>query len=108
MQPTDPRNAHTKWEQSGQSENKAPKYPGRSDKAEATFGLAYLDQLVNERETAAFLDVTDRALQNWRLRGGGPPFVRISSRAVRYRRRDVIEWVNDRIVRSTSEERNGG
>jgi predicted DNA-binding transcriptional regulator AlpA len=63
----------------------------------------YLDRLLTEIEAADFLGYTIRALQNWRLRGGGPPFIRISGRSVRYRRRDLIAWIESRSVRSTSE-----
>lgn len=64
---------------------------------------AYLDSLVNENEAAAFLGYTTRALQNWRVRGGGPRFVKVSARSVRYRRRDLILWAEARLVSSTSE-----
>ena len=62
----------------------------------------YLNELVTEREAAQFLGFTVRALQNWRVRGGGPRFVRISCRAVRYRRRDLIEWSEAHLVENTS------
>jgi predicted DNA-binding transcriptional regulator AlpA len=62
----------------------------------------HLNSLIAEREAAQFLGFTVRALQNWRLRGGGPRFVKISSRAVRYRRRDLVEWAEDRLVANTS------
>ena len=62
-----------------------------------------LDALIPEDQAAEFLGFTARALQNWRIRGGGPRFVRISSRAVRYRRRDLIEWTEQHLVSSTSE-----
>jgi len=45
-----------------------------------------------------------RTLESWRLKGGGPPFVRISRRSVRYRRSDLEQWIEDRVVTSTSEE----
>ncbi|SDE64751.1 helix-turn-helix domain-containing protein [Rhodospira trueperi] len=64
----------------------------------------YLDSLINENEAAAFLGYSVRALQNWRVRGGGPAFVKVSSRSVRYRRRDLIAWTEARLRRSTSEE----
>jgi hypothetical protein len=38
------------------------------------------DSLLSEKQSATFLGVTPRALQVWRQRGGGPAFVRISSR----------------------------
>lgn len=45
-----------------------------------------ISELVNEREAASILCYSVRALQNWRHRGGGPRFVKVSSRSVRYRR----------------------
>jgi predicted DNA-binding transcriptional regulator AlpA len=62
----------------------------------------HLDRLIPEPQAADFLGYSVRALQNWRLRGGGPVFVRVSGRSVRYRRRDLIEWANSRLAISTS------
>ena len=61
------------------------------------------DALMNEREAASILCYSVRALQNWRHRGGGPKFVKVSSRSVRYRRCDLTQWVEDRIVANTSQ-----
>jgi len=63
----------------------------------------YLNRLINEREAAAFLGYSVRALQNWRFRGGGPDFVKVSRRSVRYRRRDLIAWADRLTVSSTAE-----
>ena len=63
----------------------------------------YLDQLLNEHDAARMLGFTIRALQNWRVRGGGPQFVKISKRSVRYRRRDLLTWVNKHIKVNTSQ-----
>lgn len=60
------------------------------------------DALVRESEAAAFLGFTPRALQLWRQTGGGPRFVRVSSRAIRYRRRDLVAWAEARLTHSTS------
>lgn len=62
----------------------------------------YLDCLINEMQAAKFLGYTVRALQNWRVRGGGPPFVKVSARSIRYRRRDLIAWAEERLQLSTS------
>ena len=62
----------------------------------------YLDSLIAEEEAAQFLGYSSRALQNWRVRGGGPNFVRVSLRSIRYRRRDLIAWSNSKLVCSTS------
>lgn len=61
------------------------------------------DALLDEVQAGAFLGLTPRALQAMRQRGGGPLFVRISSRCIRYRRRDLIAWTESRLARSTSD-----
>lgn len=65
-------------------------------------GADHLDRLIGESEAADFLGYTARALQNWRVRGGGPQFVRVSSRSIRYRRRDLIAWADSLLISSTS------
>lgn len=62
----------------------------------------YAERLINEQEAASFLGFSVRALQNWRLRGGGPEYVRVSRRSVRYRRRDLIGWADARLEAHTS------
>lgn len=59
--------------------------------------------LVDEREAASILCYSVRALQNWRHRGGGPDFVKVSSRSVRYRRTDLEKWIAGRTVSNTSQ-----
>ena len=61
------------------------------------------DALLTEQQASALLGVTARALQKWRSNGSGPSFVRISSRCIRYRRRDLVDWAVERIKCSTSE-----
>ena len=63
----------------------------------------YLEALINESEAAEFLRFAPRTLQNWRVRGGGPKFVRHRARTVRYRRKDLIAWLEERLVCNTSE-----
>lgn len=63
----------------------------------------YLDELINEDQAAKALAVTKRALRNWRVRGGGPKYVKVSSRCVRYRRGDLIDWTEARIREHTSD-----
>lgn len=54
-----------------------------------------LECLLDERETAAFLKISVRTLQDWRLSQAGPPFIRVG-RNVRYRRSDIMGWIEDR------------
>lgn len=60
-------------------------------------------RLLNEQDAARYLNLTPRTLQNWRHVGGGPPFIRISARAVRYDPRDLDSWLQVRKVNSTSQ-----
>jgi predicted DNA-binding transcriptional regulator AlpA len=59
--------------------------------------------LLDEAAAAAWMGLQPRTLQVWRVRGGGPAFVRISARCVRYRRADLDEWARSRLRNSTSE-----
>ena len=61
------------------------------------------EALLTEKGAADFLDLTTRCLQAWRCRGGGPRFVKISSRCIRYRRSDLLDWVQERLRSDTSE-----
>lgn len=63
----------------------------------------YWYELIDEKAMAAFLDVTDRSLQKWRQTGGGPKFVRISARCVKYRRIDGRAYAEDLLRSSTSD-----
>ncbi len=57
-----------------------------------------------EAEASHLAGPSVRTLQALRLRGGGPVFFYAGSRrAVRYRRRDVLDWIEQRIRRSTSD-----
>ena len=61
--------------------------------------------LLTPHQAAKHLGLSPRWLELKRYRGGGPPFVRISARCVRYRREDLKAWVEGRIRVSTSDVR---
>jgi predicted DNA-binding transcriptional regulator AlpA len=61
------------------------------------------EQLLNETQAADILCYSVRALQNWRHRGGGPRFVKVSARSVRYRYSDLVAWIELRTVSNTSQ-----
>lgn len=60
--------------------------------------------LITELEAARLLGFTPRFLQQRRYRGDGPPFVRISARAIRYRVADLEQWAAERVRDSTSDD----
>jgi hypothetical protein len=59
--------------------------------------------LLTEREAAEAIGLTPRFLTERRRLGGGPPFVRISARCIRYRPEDIQHWARERIRTSTSD-----
>jgi predicted DNA-binding transcriptional regulator AlpA len=59
--------------------------------------------LLTECQASKYLGYTPRTLQAWRMSGKGPRFVRVSERSIRYRKQDILDWVESRIVSSTSE-----
>ena len=63
----------------------------------------YLDRLIDEKQAADYLCYTVRALQNWRVRGGGPQFIKVSSRSIRYSRRYLREWIESRKISNTAQ-----
>jgi hypothetical protein len=73
--------------------------------ASSTASLPRTLVLLNERRAAATLGVEPRTMQEWRCKGGGPPFIRVSSRCVRYRLSDLEQWVAERRATSTADNR---
>jgi predicted DNA-binding transcriptional regulator AlpA len=56
------------------------------------------NQLLSQRQVAVRLGVSARTIEGWRARGVGPPFLRLSARAVRYRSSDLEQWLDQRRV----------
>lgn len=61
-------------------------------------------RLLTTEEAATFLALSPRALENWRLQGNsGLAFVKLGGRCVRYRLKDLQEFVAAGLRRSTSD-----
>ena len=58
------------------------------------------DALLKEDDAARLLSLSVRTLQSWRIRMAGPPFFQVG-RAVRYRRRDLIAWIDANTIGAT-------
>lgn len=63
------------------------------------------NRIVRTREAAVLTGLAESTLEKARLRGDGPPFVRLTKRAIGYRVADLIAWVESRTASSTSEPR---
>ena len=63
----------------------------------------HFNPLLTEKDVGHLLNLTPSCLQAWRLKGDGPPFIRISGRCIRYRHTDVEAWIEDNLCSSTSD-----
>ena len=63
----------------------------------------YWFSLINEEPAAEFVGLKVRTMQGYRYRGGGPKFIRISARCVKYRRIDLRRWAEAHLRSSTSD-----
>jgi predicted DNA-binding transcriptional regulator AlpA len=66
-------------------------------------GEDYWHALVDEKAAAEFLGLSPRTIQDFRQRGGGPRYIAISARCLRYRRIDLRAWADSRIRKSTAD-----
>ena len=62
-----------------------------------------IERLLTPEQAAKILRVKPRTLQAWRYRGGGPRFIKLGRRSVRYRRSDLKQYILDSLRRSTSD-----
>jgi len=63
----------------------------------------FTEVYLTEKQAAAKLNLSPKGLQAWRLRGGGPDYIRISCRCIRYAESTLDNWMQARRVSSTSE-----
>ena len=66
-------------------------------------GTAKSSPFLIQPEAAAYLRVSERTLERWRVEGGGPLFRRFGRRIV-YARGDLEEWAEARCIQNTSED----
>lgn len=61
------------------------------------------NQLMKTEEAGRYLGLSSSLLNKLRLTGGGPQFVRLAGRAIRYRRADLDAWIDASVAASTSQ-----
>ena len=61
------------------------------------------DEILTEDQAAQFTKFSAKALSKWRCVGRGPKFIKISSRAIRYRKSDLTDWLSALTVSSTTQ-----
>lgn len=57
-------------------------------------------------EAAEYLEVTRQTLDRMRYHGDGPALLKITARAIRYRKTDIDRWLEERVYRGGDEYRN--
>lgn len=57
-------------------------------------------KLHTEKQESDRLGISTRTLQSWRIKGGGPPFLKIGA-AVRYNPDQVDAWLSSRVRTNT-------
>ena len=65
--------------------------------------MEFNDVLLEPNEAAAFLKVSLSWLAKARMRGDGPPYIRIG-RSIRYTEAALMQWMKSRQRMSTSEQ----
>ncbi len=59
--------------------------------------------LLTPKEAAAFLQVSEKLLEKWRVKGSGPKFRRLGHRTVRYLQSDLTDWPGMGSPKTTQE-----
>lgn len=62
------------------------------------------DDLVDPKEASLRMKLSVSTLAKMRCKGDGPPYIKLGSRSVYYKVRDVDAYLSDRQFQSTSEE----
>lgn len=58
--------------------------------------------LLFTRDAARMLHLSERTMEDWRLKGRGPRYVRVG-RSVRYRLADILTYIERRTFQNTGE-----
>jgi hypothetical protein len=60
-------------------------------------------KLLNTKETAEMLNVSEAFLERDRWAGARIPFIKVGARAIRYRMQDLERYIEAQLTYSTSE-----
>lgn len=56
------------------------------------------DKLIKSSEAAELLGLHEQSIRRWRMEGKGPGFIKLDSGGVRYRLRDVLDYLEKHQV----------
>ena len=63
----------------------------------------YWYELIDTDDAAKFVGLVSGTLANLRMSGGGPKYIQLSARCIRYTRADLRDWAEARKRTSTSD-----
>ncbi len=102
MQATERRAAWSRGAIDGPASN-GEYNPSKNERAEPLESrLNHHERLLTPREAANLLRVSNSWLAKARMRGDGPPYVKIG-RSIRYPESALLQWMKSRMRLSTSE-----
>lgn len=81
-----------------------PRYEQRADAPAGRIIPQDPESLLFQSEAAYLAGLSPRTLEARRIDGSGPAFIRLGRRAIRYRRRDVLHWIEQHRRLSTSDQ----
>jgi excisionase family DNA binding protein len=64
-----------------------------------------MNDLMTEKEAAAYLKLSANTLPSWRCRGQGPAYIKLG-RSVRYRKSALDQYLEEQTVETGEEHRN--
>jgi len=62
-----------------------------------------MSDLLTPEQAAELMSRSVLTLQDMRTKGGGPKYVKLGHRTIRYRREDIEAWINARVFSNTAE-----
>jgi phage terminase Nu1 subunit (DNA packaging protein) len=64
--------------------------------------LTSSNALIDERDLSRMLGVSVRTVQAWRVKGGGPAYLKLNNRLIRYRVTGIKDWLAGQARSNTS------
>ncbi|CAN5416087.1 hypothetical protein BH10BDE1_BH10BDE1_27860 [soil metagenome] len=61
------------------------------------------ESLFSTKQAAEYLATSERFLEIRRMKGGGPQYIRVSAKTIRYRQSDLDSWIAERVRSNTSQ-----
>jgi Helix-turn-helix domain len=71
--------------------------------AEHTPAAAFNDEVLTTASAARFVLLSERTLEGYRVKGGGPPFIKATRKSIRYFKSDLVRWLESNRRVSTSD-----